>query len=51
MSGSRTTRGLAAVTWTAPLAAAANAAAAAAAGPVDPTAASNFWLTMGVLHA
>ena len=48
---SRTARGLAAVTPTAPPLAPANAAAAAA-DPVEaPTAASNFGLAMGVLHA
>ena len=50
--GSRTTRGVAAVTRTAPPAASANTAAAAAVNPLEaPTAASNFRLAMGVLHA
>ena len=51
LPASRTTRGLATVTRTAPLAAAANTAAVAA-DPVEaPTAASIFRLAMGVLHA
>ena len=50
--GSPTSSGLAAITRMAPPAAAANTATASAADPVEArTAASNFRLAMGVLHA
>ena len=51
MPRSRTTKGLAAVTRTAIPAARAKPAAAAANPMEAPTAASNFRLAMGVLHA
>ena len=51
MLASPTTQGLAAFTWMAPVAAATKPAASAD-DPVEaPTAASNYWLAMGVLHA
>ena len=49
--GSRTTRGWAAVTQTIAPAAAGNAAAAASDPEEAPTAASNFQLAVGVVHA